>query len=495
MLPSPAVGGGGWGVRPCARPCATVGSMKALLLSTYELGHQPLGLAQPLAHLRAAGVEARGNDLAVEPLDEPAVAAADLVGISTPMHTALRLGVRAAERIRALNPRAHLCFYGLYAGLNAAYLLATCADSVIAGEVEEPLVQTALAVAAGRPAERAITNLGRQRFLLPERRGLPGLDRYARLDYAGAYHLAGCVEASRGCAHQCLHCPITPVYGGRLRIVPAETVLADVRQLVEAGAEHITFADPDFFNGVRHSVAVARAMHAEFPHLTFDATIKVEHLIEHQALLPELRDLGCLFVTSAVESLSDTVLANLDKGHTAGDVQTALALTRAAGIALRPTLLPFTPWTTLWDYLHLLDFVEEQELIYYVEPVQLAVRLLVPPGSALLRSPAMQPHLGELDEGAFAYRWRHPDARMDVLAERVAAIVEAAAGAREDPPHTIARIRSVAIAAASLTVGEQCSAPVPVPAARHAPIARGGRDARAPRSQARPPGLTEAWFC
>jgi radical SAM superfamily enzyme YgiQ (UPF0313 family) len=484
--------------------------MKALLISTYELGHQPLGLAQPLAHLRAAGIDARGNDLAVEPLDEAAAAEADLVGISAPMHTALRLGVRAAQRVRALNPQAHLCFYGLYAGLNADYLLRTCAGSVLGGEVEEPLVQTALAVAARRPVEPAVTNLGRQRFLVPERGSLPGLEQYARLDNGGSYHLAGAVEASRGCAHQCLHCPLTPVYGGRLRIVPAEVVLADVRQLVEAGAEHITFADPDFFNGVRHSMAIARALHAEFPHVTFDATIKVEHLLEHQALLPELHELGCLFITSAVESLSDTVLRNLDKGHTAADVETALALTRAAGIALRPTLLPFTPWTALDDYLDLLHFVEQEGLLSAVEPVQLAIRLLVPPGSALLRSPAMQPYLGELDEAAFAYRWHHPDPRLDALAEQVAVLVEAAARNGEDPAQTFARIRALAESACgpsprpspdagrgggdsdAARVGAQFTAPAQP---ELEPAAGGGRDARAPRNQARVPGLTEAWFC
>src|SRR5580700_11544185 len=100
--------------------------MKVLLISTYELGRQPLGLATPLATLRAAGHSARGVDLSVEPLDEQAVTEAGLIGISTPMHTALRLGVETARRIRALNPKAHLVFYGLYAWLNADYLLSAC---------------------------------------------------------------------------------------------------------------------------------------------------------------------------------------------------------------------------------------------------------------------------------------------------------------------------------------------------------------------------------
>jgi radical SAM superfamily enzyme YgiQ (UPF0313 family) len=446
--------------------------MNVLLISTYELGHQPLGLASPLAHLRAAGIEAGGLDLAVEPFDEAAVAGADFIGISTPMHTALRLGVRAARRIRAQNPGAHICFYGLYAGLNGEYLLRRDADSVISGEFEQPLLDAVCRLQRDEAATPAQTNLGRQHFLPPDRIGLPSLDRYARLDHKGTLRLAGSVEASRGCAHRCLHCPITPVYGGRLRIVPAETVLADVDQLVSMGAEHITFADPDFFNGIRHSLTVAREMHRRYPKVTFDATIKIEHLLEHREALPELRELGCLFITSAVESLSEKVLRNLEKGHSRADVREALELTRAAGISLRPTLLPFTPWTRMADYLDLLDFIERNGLIYHLEPVQLAIRLLVPPGSSLLASPSMRPHLGRLDEDAFAYRWRHPDPRMDALADRVASLVQEAAGRKQDAAETFGAIRSLAFESAGLPE-------------RRDPIA----------VSARPPGLTEAWFC
>ena len=116
-----------------------------LLLACYELGHQPLSLAWPAAVLRRAGVAVTAVDLAVDPFPRAAATRARFVGISVPMHTALRLGVRAAQDVRALNPDAHICFYGLYAWLNADYLLATVADSVLAGEVEEELVGVATA--------------------------------------------------------------------------------------------------------------------------------------------------------------------------------------------------------------------------------------------------------------------------------------------------------------------------------------------------------------
>jgi hypothetical protein len=305
---------------------------------------------------------------------------------------------------------------------------------------------------------------------------LPPLERYVRLDDGVRRKLTGYVEASRGCVHQCLHCPITPVYQGRLRITPRDAVLADVEQLVALGAEHITFGDPDFFNGIKHSLAIARAVHARHPALSFDVTIKVEHLLEHARFLPELRALGCAFVLSAVESLSDTVLANLDKGHTAADVRAALALARGAGLALRPTFVAFTPWTTLDDYRTLLDFVEREELWEHVDAVQYAIRLLLPPGSSLLGTPQLAPYLGDFRADLFTYEWRHADARMTALFPEVARAVEDGVRGGAEPAAIFAQVRALAGAAA----GRREAAPAPRPG-QHAAAHRGGSVERSRR--------------
>ena len=461
--------------------------IKPLLISCYELGHQPLALAWPLARLRGAGFAARALDLAVEPLDPKQVARANFIAIATPMHTALRLGVAAAAQIRDLNPAAHICFYGLYAWANAEYLLTgndnqpALADSVLAGEIEDTLLALVEALAREEnPAtiagvqtavKAADPVMARLQFPLPERSKLPPLGEYAHFIENGLRYKAGYVESSRGCLHTCTHCPVVPVYGGRFFIVPADVVLADIRQQVEAGARHISFGDPDFLNGPGHALKIARALHQAHPLVTFDFTTKVEHLLQHRELLPELRALGAAFVISAFESTSNTVLARLEKGHTLADMESALELLAAAKLPVQPTWVPFTPWTTVADYHHMLAWIRQHNLIHHVPAVQYGIRLLVPPHSALLAQPDARQWFGELDAANFSHHWQHPDPCMDKLQVRVAALVERES---DDAARAFAGIEALAYGLANRPVP---ASPLPIP----------------PTTP--PPRLTEDWFC
>jgi radical SAM superfamily enzyme YgiQ (UPF0313 family) len=461
-----------------------------LLLACYELGHQPLSLAWPASHLRQQGFSIETVDLAVQPFPQTATARARFVGIAVPMHTALRIGVRAAQEIRAVNPAAHICFFGLYAWLNADYLLDNVADSVIAGEVEEPLGRL-IEYLAGQWASgnhetkvipddilgisiagrRATPYLHRPALPIPERDGLPDLSHYARYLARGEYRLAGYVEASRGCLHSCQHCPVVPVYNGRFFIVPFETVMADIRNQVAAGARHITFGDPDFLNGPGHVMKITRALHTEFPDLTFDFTTKVEHILQFRHLLPELRALGASFVISAFEHVNNQILGRLKKGHSRADMDEALTILNDAGLPVQPTWLPFTPWTTLEDYVDLLAWIRARDLIVNVPAVQLSIRLLVPPNSALLTAPDAPEWQGELNPTNFTYDWRNPDPCVNEIQQRIAKLVERA---DSDPYHTFAQIETIAYGLAGRR-------PQPYPALRHI--------------KPEPPRLTEDWFC
>jgi radical SAM superfamily enzyme YgiQ (UPF0313 family) len=395
--------------------------MTVTLIATYELGRQPFGLASPAAWLRRAGVDVTCLDLSRQPFDA-GVASADLVAFHLPMHTATRLAVPVIESVRRLNPAARLCAYGLYAPLNGDFLRSVGVDHVLGGEFEADLVRLASHVASGTDFVAA-TGLPRLEFIPPWREGLPPLHRYATLQQGAARKIAGYTEASRGCKHSCLHCPVVPVYGGRFRVVQPDVVIADVATQVEQGAEHVTFGDPDFFNGVRHAMRVVDETARRFPGLTYDVTIKVEHLVAHADLLSRLRETGCLFVTSAVESFDDSILRRLDKGHTRDDVARAVGLCRAAGLILVPTFVAFTPWTTLDGYREMLAEIETLDLVEQVAPIQLALRLLVTAGSRLRELEDLRGRVGPFDLERLVYPWRHPDPRVDRMADDVAALV------------------------------------------------------------------------
>jgi hypothetical protein len=205
--------------------------------------------------------------------------------------------------------------------------------------------------------------------------------------------------------------------------------------------------------------------------VTYDITVKIEHLLRHRDVLPRLRDTGCLFVTSAVESLDDRVLQILDKGHTRSDFVEAVALCRTHGVTLVPTFVAFHPWLTLGGYCDLLGTIATLELVDNVAPIQLAIRLLVPQASRLLECEDLGPFLQPFDPRTLAYPWVHPDPRVDRLHEEVVAVV----GAR------LTSDRQAAFAEISALAHQTAGLPVP----------------RVNYSASRPPVpyINEPWYC
>ncbi len=427
--------------------------MRVLLVSTYELGHQPLHIASPAAALRAAGHQVTTLDISVEDWAPALIESADAVAFSVPMHTAMRLAIKGAEEIKAHHPGLPIAFYGLYATVKGP------ADEAFAGEYEPALLAWLAGVA---PSGRIST--ARQRFHLPVRESLPSLERYAQLEIGASRRLAGYVEASHGCVHRCRHCPVPVVYDGRTRRVPVDVVMDDIAQQIEAGAEHITFGDPDFLNRWAHSMKIVEMLHQRFPNVTFDVTAKVSHLLRYESLVPLLAEQGCLFVVSAFESVNEFILEKLDKGHTAADEARVVALLRSHGIETRPSWLPFTPWTTADDVADILDFVARHDLVGNVDPVQYSIRLLVPEGSLMLGVMDAGPY----DPETLSYRWTSPT---DALQRKISAIVEDGTERGLSAAAVFCDIRSVVYEAAGR----------PVPTSEVVVTDR--------------PRLTEPWFC
>lgn len=418
--------------------------MNVLLISTYELGRQSFSVSSAAAWLKKSGVNVRSLDLAIEKLDAAAVRWANVVCFSVPMHTATRIAIRLATRVRELNPDAHLCFFGLYASVNEELFRSIGGSTILGGEFEPGLVEMVDRLrnsehpgAQGAP----LINLDRLEFQVPDRSGLPRLDRYAYLTMPdGSTRVAGYTETTRGCKHVCRHCPVVPVYGGNFRVVPRDIVIADIGQQVVAGAQHITFGDPDFLNGPAHARRIVEELHDRWPDLSYDCTIKVEHLVKRPEMLPILRDTGCVMVTSAVESIDDHVLTVLDKRHTREEFASVVGMCREHGLGFNPTFVTFTPWTTASGYVELLETISELGLIESVSPVQYGIRLLIPAGSRLLELNETHQFIEPFDSLALVYPWTHPDPRMDALHQTVLSIVRLPSSSPEPRSVTWQRI-------------------------------------------------------
>jgi radical SAM superfamily enzyme YgiQ (UPF0313 family) len=460
---------------------------RILLLSTYELGVRPLGCTVPAAVLAQAGHEVRCTDLAVQAWPTEAVLAAEGVVLSVPMHTALRLGSSVLARLRAERPDVPVFLHGLYAhaAANAAREGFHDSDEAATGEIAERLVSWADRLASGGTPGPAVRShdLGpaRPRLRPPQlRAALPSLSSYARLQRGEENLLVGTLETTTGCNHRCRHCPVPVVYGGRTRPVALETILAEASSLIDEGAQHLHIADPDFLNRPAHALGFARALAAAHPGVSFDATIKVSHLLAHGDALAELARCGLVFVTSALESTSDLVLAHLDKGHDLVGGRAAIRLLRRSGIEPRPSFLPFTPWTTAQDLIDLLDFVAEEDLIWNVDAVQYGIRLLLPPGSLLLEDPdpVLKAALASEDPLLGGTTWKAADPTLDRCQARVAALAEELAAANATPPEAYLRIREA--------VFDELG--------RSDPGAPATKGIEGPPGPLRP-RLSESWFC
>lgn len=467
-----------WLVRPARENKA----MRSVLISTYEMGRQPFGLASAAAWLREAGSIVDVVDVAKEKekLQDASLASADVIAFHLPMHTATRLAAPLIAKARGLNAGARICAFGLYAPLNADWLRSLGVDDVLGGEFEADLAAIAGSIHEKQRQSSPTTlsdvgpSLPRLQFLVPDRTGLPPLSKYATLQMPdGERRLVGYTEASRGCRHLCRHCPVVPIYNGQFRVVQPDVVLADVAAQVSAGASHITFGDPDFFNGPTHAMRIVEALHDAHPAVSYDVTIKVEHLLQHRDLLPRLASTGCAFVTSAIESIDDDVLAIFDKGHTRADFIETVTLCRASRVTLVPTFVTFHPWLTLESYCALIETLAALDLVDHVSPIQLAIRLLIPEGSRLLTQGQMRPHLRGFDPATLTYRWAHPDPRVDALHAEVTAIVGMQLNA--DRRAVFAEIRALAHERAGVPLASDATRPA--------------------RARATVPYLNEPWYC
>ncbi len=439
--------------------------MKVLVISSYELGRQPQSVAEVQNLVESLGHRVSVLDLSLpDDMDRQlhqasndllwpegsyadltkAFADTDLFLLSTPMLTAATMAKRLVKAISKANPAAKIAAFGLYSDIVLTDSIPHI-DAAMTGEYL-PLIEEWLA--AGLPSNHRATSNRPSRHstnTVIERTSLPPISAYPGIVVDGVHKLVGHVESTRGCRHSCLHCPVPTAYHGRIQINPVDTILTDIRGLLDQGATHITFGDPDFLNAPIHASKIIEGLDAlSSEDISFDATIKVEHILKYPSLIEKMAASGCSMITSAVESLNDEVLSRLDKGHTAEQAYEATEIVQKLGITLHPSFLPFTPWTTNRDLADIVDYCYHFGLEEVVEPVQFGIRLLLPPGSLLLSSENRDFEILDYDPTTMGYRWQHSDRRIDELAIKVASLAEEATYAKQSNLETLHAIRHIA---------------------------------------------------
>jgi hypothetical protein len=187
---------------------------------------------------------------------------------------------------------------------------------------------------------------------------------------------------------------------------------------------------------------------------------------------------------SAFESVDYTTLRILNKGHTAADESAAVILLRAHGIEVRPSWLPFTPWTNATELGAMLDFVVAHDLVGNVDAVQYTIRLLLPEGSLLLSAPQVKSRLESYDAAGLSWVWTAGEAGLDDLQRDLATLVETAGtGTEAVGPEDIFADVDARVRAHTSRHGLRSS------------MARPGRGIRSSGPAGPRPRLNEPWFC
>jgi radical SAM superfamily enzyme YgiQ (UPF0313 family) len=397
-----------------------------VLAAVYDGGVQPISIGSAASHLIDAGFAPVCIDTTVEPQRfGELVANATVLAISVPLFQAVAPAAEYATRCRALNPKCTIVMFGQHANIHRERLLSRYCDYVIRGDYEAGLVALVRGADATDLASLGVCARGcsapvyihRRPLLPPARSMLPPLScyRYPELEFLwtrdAPVPLVGNVETARGCHHACSYCSVFAATGRKVALLAQDMIIEDIRQVVQMGAKHIWFTDAEFFNGRHHGLFVIQRMKREFPDLTFDITTRADHILECKDQIRELRDLGCLFVTSALEFPSQVFLDAVDKELRLDQIESAVAYCQQIGLTLNPTFIPFNPWVGYEELNAFRNWLERQRLLEAVNPLQYETRLYLYKGSPLLNHPDVRKL--KLTEREFEYEWEHPDTRVE----------------------------------------------------------------------------------
>ena len=373
--------------------------MKILLTSFYDLGKQPKIIAEIVDRYNSAEIDFDFFDFSVEDQNIN-LENYDVLGIYAPMHTATILSIEYIKDKKLPNK---MFTFGLYGSVLEDF------NSSIRYIKDIESDELALFLEINDDHQFSLKNN------IPNRQIFPDISNYAHLVDGSNNIIAGSVETTYGCKHSCTHCPVPISFNGTFKTYSLEKIISDVENQVNQGAKHISFNDPDFFNGPIHALKILESLNKKFPTITYDSTIKVEHIIKYKKYFKELSSLNMVFVISAFETTNDLVLSILEKNHTSNDLNTSIEISQDFGIDVRPTWMPFSPWTELNDLLNIVNLIEKYKLRETVDPIQLTIKLLIPKHSLIIKKPEINKYLGNYEKNSLSFKWEYENNDVEKL--------------------------------------------------------------------------------
>tara|TARA_X000001036_G_scaffold170380_1_gene161192 strand:- start:5488 stop:6831 length:1344 start_codon:yes stop_codon:yes gene_type:complete len=373
--------------------------LKILLTSFYDLGKQPKIIAEIVDRYNSSEIDFDFFDFSVEDQNID-LENYDVLGIYAPMHTATILSIEYIKDKKLPNK---MFTFGLYGSVLEDF------NSSIRYIKDIESDELALFLEINDDHQFSLKNN------IPNRQIFPDISNYAHLVDGSNNLIAGSVETTYGCKHSCTHCPVPISFNGSFKTYSLEKIVSDVENQVKQGAKHISFNDPDFFNGPIHALKILESLNEKFPSITYDSTIKVEHIIKYKKYFKELSSLNMVFVISAFETTNDLVLSILEKNHTSNDLNNSIEISQDFGIDIRPTWMPFSPWTELNDLSNIVKLIEKYELRETVDPIQLTIKLLIPKHSLIIKKPEINKYLGNYEKNSLSFKWEYENNDVEKL--------------------------------------------------------------------------------
>ena len=373
--------------------------MKILLTSFYDLGKQPKIIAEIVDRYNSSEIDFDFFDFSVEDQNID-LENYDVLGIYAPMHTATILSIEYIKDKKLPNK---MFTFGLYGSVLEDF------NSSIRYIKDIESDELSLFLEINDDHQFSLKNN------IPNRQIFPDISNYAHLVDGSNNLIAGSVETTYGCKHSCTHCPVPISFNGSFKTYSLEKIVSDVENQVKQGAKHISFNDPDFFNGPIHALKILESLNEKFPSITYDSTIKVEHIIKYKKYFKELSSLNMVFVISAFETTNDLVLSILEKNHTSHDLNNSIEISQDFGIDIRPTWMPFSPWTELNDLSNIVKLIEKYELRETVDPIQLTIKLLIPKHSLIIKKPEINKYLGNYEKNSLSFKWEYENNDVEKL--------------------------------------------------------------------------------